>query len=82
MAEGVPPYQLQAAEASTFLDHMCSLDINSKASFVRQSGIICTIGEEYLRNFLNKFLQYFMFRTGLSRSCCFGKNDGNWHEHC
>lgn len=40
----VPPYQLQAAEASTFLEHMCCLDINSRASFVRQSGIICTIG--------------------------------------
>lgn len=40
----VPPHQLQAAEASTFLEHMCCLDVNSKASFVRQSGIICTIG--------------------------------------
>ncbi|KYN17435.1 Pyruvate kinase [Trachymyrmex cornetzi] len=26
------------------LDHMCALDINSQVSFVRLSGIICTIG--------------------------------------
>lgn len=41
---GVPPLQMQAAEATTQLDHMCALDIHSKASFVRLSGIICTIG--------------------------------------
>jgi len=30
--------------ASTHIDHLCSLDINTKASRVRLSGIICTIG--------------------------------------
>jgi pyruvate kinase len=40
----VPRMQLQAADASTHLDHMCALDIDSKASYVRLSGIICTIG--------------------------------------
>ncbi|KAK4020871.1 hypothetical protein OUZ56_002815 [Daphnia magna] len=30
--------------AKTHIDHLCSLDINTKASRVRLSGIICTIG--------------------------------------
>jgi pyruvate kinase len=30
--------------AATNIDHLCSLDINTKASRVRLSGIICTIG--------------------------------------
>ncbi|KAJ8918014.1 hypothetical protein NQ315_011467 [Exocentrus adspersus] len=44
MGTNVLPYQLQAADAETHLDHRCALDINSRASFVRLSGIICTIG--------------------------------------
>jgi len=32
------------SSANTHLDHICSLDINTKASRVRLSGIICTIG--------------------------------------
>ncbi|KAF5282106.1 hypothetical protein FQR65_LT14424 [Abscondita terminalis] len=40
----VPPFQLEAGDASTHLDHMCALDICSRASYVRLSGIICTIG--------------------------------------
>ena len=46
MASGdnVPQQQLQAAEAVTHLDHMCALDIDSKAPRIRLSGIICTIG--------------------------------------
>ncbi|CAH0559515.1 unnamed protein product [Brassicogethes aeneus] len=40
----VLPGQLQAADAKTQLDHICALNINSRASYVRLSGIICTIG--------------------------------------
>lgn len=38
--------KLNATVGSTqnHLDHMCALDINSPTSFVRLSGIICTIG--------------------------------------
>ncbi|XP_072758948.1 pyruvate kinase-like [Anoplolepis gracilipes] len=34
----------QVIHARSQLDHMCDLDINSQVSFIRLSGIICTIG--------------------------------------
>uniref|UniRef100_A0A224XHX8 Pyruvate kinase n=1 Tax=Panstrongylus lignarius TaxID=156445 RepID=A0A224XHX8_9HEMI len=40
----VPMMQMRAAMAPNFLDHVCELKIDSKASFVRNSSIICTIG--------------------------------------
>jgi len=40
----VPKAQMQAAYASSHLDHMCALDIDSVAPYNRLSGIICTIG--------------------------------------
>lgn len=49
MSANVLPFQLQAADAATQLDHICALDINSRASYVRLSGIICTIGK-YLKS--------------------------------
>ncbi|XP_063533024.1 pyruvate kinase-like isoform X2 [Cydia strobilella] len=39
-----PGQQQAAADAGTHLQHICALDIDSKASYVRLSGIICTIG--------------------------------------
>uniref|UniRef100_A0A0A9YKR8 Pyruvate kinase n=1 Tax=Lygus hesperus TaxID=30085 RepID=A0A0A9YKR8_LYGHE len=39
-----PALQFRAASAPTFLDHLCELNIYSKASFIRHSSIICTIG--------------------------------------
>lgn len=44
MSSGNFGSQMKAAEAGNHLDHMCKLDIDSKAPFVRLSGIICTIG--------------------------------------
>lgn len=40
----VPEQQRSALAAGTSMDHMCALDIDSRASYVRLSGIICTIG--------------------------------------
>jgi pyruvate kinase len=34
----------QVAEAASYLEHLCKLEIDSKVPFVRLSGIICTIG--------------------------------------
>ncbi|OXA56448.1 pyruvate kinase isoform X2 [Folsomia candida] len=40
----VPSGQLVSASATTYLEHMCALDIDSKAPRHRLTGIICTIG--------------------------------------
>ncbi|KAL0270856.1 UNVERIFIED_CONTAM: hypothetical protein PYX00_008129 [Menopon gallinae] len=36
--------QIKAGDAASNLEHMCALNINCRANFVRLSGIICTIG--------------------------------------
>lgn len=42
----LPPGQQQGvSNATSYLEHICKLDINSQASFMRLSGIICTIGK-------------------------------------
>jgi pyruvate kinase len=40
----VPGSQLLSASAATHLEHICALDIDSRAPRNRLSGIICTIG--------------------------------------
>lgn len=40
----VPKMQMQAADAVTYLDHLGALDIGSPPSYLRMTGIICTIG--------------------------------------
>lgn len=42
--DSVPKMQMKVADAASHLEHMCALNINCKANFVRLSGIICTIG--------------------------------------
>ncbi|CAB0016018.1 unnamed protein product [Nesidiocoris tenuis] len=44
MDDTTPSLQFRAASAPTFLDHLCELNIYSRASFIRHSSIICTIG--------------------------------------
>ncbi|CAH2991541.1 unnamed protein product [Chilo suppressalis] len=39
-----PSMQLATANVGSHLQHMCALDTSSKASYVRLSGVICTIG--------------------------------------
>jgi len=42
--DSVPQEQMRAANMESYLDHMCALDIDSKAPRNRLSGIVCTIG--------------------------------------
>ncbi|XP_014245362.1 pyruvate kinase-like isoform X2 [Cimex lectularius] len=44
MEDGAPSMQMRACLAPTFVDHLCELNIDSKASYVRNTSIICTIG--------------------------------------
>lgn len=52
----VPRSQKVAADAISYLDHICALDIDSKTSYIRLSGIICTIGESYAIHYKNAIL--------------------------
>ena len=40
--------QMQAAYATTHIESLCNLDIDSKPYVHRMSGIICTIGKSEL----------------------------------
>ncbi|KAH9369311.1 hypothetical protein HPB48_012387 [Haemaphysalis longicornis] len=44
MAEPPKPHQVYAVHANTLLEHLSTLDVNQPTSFVRLTGIICTIG--------------------------------------
>ncbi|XP_077483952.1 pyruvate kinase PKM-like isoform X2 [Amblyomma americanum] len=46
MAQAEPPrpQQVYAVHANTLLEHLSTLDVNQTTSFVRLTGIICTIG--------------------------------------
>jgi hypothetical protein len=47
------PYHLRVSEADSRLDHLSALDIDSKPSFTRLTGIICTIGKTLFAIHLN-----------------------------
>lgn len=40
----IPKMQMQAADAINYIDHLGALDIGSPPSYLRMTGIICTIG--------------------------------------
>lgn len=60
MSEKLP--QMKAAEAISALDHLCQLDPNAKTAFIRLTGLICTIGMNVLRYFLNIFKSTYILK--------------------
>lgn len=79
----IPAQQLHAAMAETFLEHMCLLDIDSEPPVYRNTGIICTIGQQLKLHFhvqspkiTISFLIYFV----LHFICIVLLNSGHCHK--
>jgi hypothetical protein len=63
------PYHLRASEADSRLDHLSALDIDSKPSFTRLTGIICTIGKTLFVIHLNNSILKSITNERTIRSC-------------